>query len=503
MYRHEAEERCHKWATFLINHFPKEKDFAWSGTFFYTWIIDKHPDIYKDHLKKVAAEAKWMAATGSKVLPPVQMLPPIRSMDPPSRASSVKSKSKSTRTRNQSVDTDVDMTNVPSASPPALARPSSSRKTKVSQSPAGTPQPLPAKVVVSTPQISQNLSPAPTSQSTPTTEGLSPVDFLVQTLEEAAAASREPIDRIPLSAIRAKMYFACRINTYDAVPEIIAYYSKDLVQRLDPKWHPSPFWGWLLEQSKKTTTEFHHTTVEKLPYQLTRRKKKTMAAPRVPQPKLEIRTLPRQPSADEDEDSSDDMTSSHPRHAGKGGLRLHSASKKRPAPESPDDDTNPGRRGRKSAKTTNYYTNPYPDLEGALDNDSASDAASPQTDVDDSDVNGTDVPPPRDAVRVVIHAEKLPSMSPSGPNGTWCCDQEDCGYVVRAAEEAAGKKLVQQHFRDHESQTEKVELAVTEAERRGRMPIKYAYFPPVLLIVKYHDPPPSLVPKEVVTTGED
>jgi hypothetical protein len=43
MFRDEAEERCHKWAPFLINHFPKEDQFEWQGTFFYTWIIDKHP----------------------------------------------------------------------------------------------------------------------------------------------------------------------------------------------------------------------------------------------------------------------------------------------------------------------------------------------------------------------------------------------------------------------------------------------------------------------------
>jgi hypothetical protein len=43
MFRDEAEERCHKWAPFMINHFPKETDIEWKGTFFYTWIIDEHP----------------------------------------------------------------------------------------------------------------------------------------------------------------------------------------------------------------------------------------------------------------------------------------------------------------------------------------------------------------------------------------------------------------------------------------------------------------------------
>lgn len=37
------EERCHKWASFLINHFPKESDFDWTGTLFYEWMIQEHP----------------------------------------------------------------------------------------------------------------------------------------------------------------------------------------------------------------------------------------------------------------------------------------------------------------------------------------------------------------------------------------------------------------------------------------------------------------------------
>jgi hypothetical protein len=43
MFREEAEELCHKWAPFLINHFPKEGGFDWEETDFYKWMIDAHP----------------------------------------------------------------------------------------------------------------------------------------------------------------------------------------------------------------------------------------------------------------------------------------------------------------------------------------------------------------------------------------------------------------------------------------------------------------------------
>lgn len=43
MFREEAEELCHKWAPFLINHLPKEGGFNWEETDFYKWLIDAHP----------------------------------------------------------------------------------------------------------------------------------------------------------------------------------------------------------------------------------------------------------------------------------------------------------------------------------------------------------------------------------------------------------------------------------------------------------------------------
>jgi hypothetical protein len=303
------------------------------------------------------------------------------------------------------------------------------------------------------------------------------------------------------SSVGARLYYGYRISDYHASTEILAYFSKQLVQRLGPEWHTSPFWQWLLNESKKPSIELVHTNEEKIPSQLVRRNKKqngtstpTAPANSLP-PKLEIRSKARLPSDEEDLESDDYGSSSRPRHAGKGGLRLQSASKKRTAAEMLDEQPTSGRRARKSAKTSHYVSDPNEDESAAASDSATSDAdvaASPRAEAEDgySDPDGLLVPPPKDAVRVVVHAEKLqPSLSPSGPNGTWVCDEEGCGYVVRAAEEAAGRILVQQHFRDHEDRTQKVALAVTEAERRGRMPIKYAYFPPVLLIVKFPDPP--------------
>lgn len=391
----------------------------------------------------------------------------------------MKSQSKSARSRKQSLDTDVDMKDLSSASPPALPRPKSST---VSRSPAGTPQSLQTKIPQATPLAVQRPSPAQLEQNTPTIGELSSlVDILVEAIEEIAANNNGPIAKIARSTIGSRLYYGHRITNYNASTEILAYFSKDLVKRLDAKWHASPFWEWLLQQTKRPSIELHHTDLEKIPSQLIRRQKKQIATPTAPvnplPPKLEIRPKARLPSSDEEDlDSDDDGFSSHPRHAGKGGLRLQSASKKRTATEMLNDDSAASRRGRKSAKISPYFSNQ--EDEDSEDESSPTDLATPEAKAEagDDDPNGLLSPPPKDAVRVVLHAEKLPSMSPSGPNGTWVCSQEDCGYVVRAADEAAGQKLVQQHFREHEAQTQKMSLALTEAERRGRMPIKYAFF---------------------------
>lgn len=41
--RHEVEALCHKWANFLIPHFPKEAELDWNTTRFAKWLREEHP----------------------------------------------------------------------------------------------------------------------------------------------------------------------------------------------------------------------------------------------------------------------------------------------------------------------------------------------------------------------------------------------------------------------------------------------------------------------------
>lgn len=115
----------------------------------------------------------------------------------------------------------------------------------------------------------------------------------------------------------------------------------------------------------------------------------------------------------------------------------------------------------------------------------APDVETPQ-DGDASD-SGQPTPYQEKPVQIVIRAEKIPSTTPQGPDATWTCDQDDCGYVVRGGDDEECQARIREHFVDHEQQVERVSLAVTES--RGHLPIKYAFFPPFLIIVLLIPPP--------------
>ncbi|KAG6084630.1 hypothetical protein E4U15_001543 [Claviceps sp. LM218 group G6] len=77
--------------------------------------------------------------------------------------------------------------------------------------------------------------------------------------------------------------------------------------------------------------------------------------------------------------------------------------------------------------------------------------------------------------RLVIRAERIPNMTPRGPDDTWTCDQEGCDYFVRGSSEQDSHDRIQQHFRVHEQQLSRMQLAMKEGAR-GHIPVKYVFF---------------------------
>lgn len=311
------------------------------------------------------------------------------------------------------------------------------------------------------------------------------VERLLELLEEISQECSD-FKRVKWITVNSKIYTKCKIKDYKTPTEILHFYSTQLLEQIPAKWRDTIFYEELSDAAKQPPKPFEITSLETIPSQLVRRDPKPRKAPAAPGPSSNEVPLRPHPAVESSGDASDDGSRRgykyiHRRGPGRpagkaAGLRLKTSSKKRTASEMENDSS--AQSGR-SVKRSHPLTEDDDDDDEEESSDEMSDVETPaygDEEEEEADRDDLAMPPPSDAVRIVVHAEKIPSMSPSGPNGTWICDQEECGFVVRSAEDEAGKALIQQHFRDHESQAEMMDLAVSEG-RRGHVPIKYAYFP--------------------------
>lgn len=340
-----------------------------------------------------------------------------------------------------------------------------------------SPIPLPKRVLNQ--RASPSVSTAPTNPAAkdpeapavealpaPSAEPQTPIEFLLDLVEDIASDVGD-MAKIKENTIHSKMYYKCTIKAYAAAQEVTAYYVKPLLANLPPKWRQSPFWRWL-KSIEHRPWKGDILTEAQIPSQLVRRKKGTKSAGNEV-PSLSQNRATRLSSSPPRRGVKHPQTPGSRLSGKNAGLRPSSAFKRRYDSDEEDDDVD---RARKTAKTSHYF---------AEDDDE--DATNGTSDV----VDDTDVPPGRstngtEPIRIVVRAEKIPSMSPSGPNGTWTCEEEGCGYIVRSVDDQEGKDIIAAHFKDHEARAHKMNLALQEANR-NRLPVKYAYFPPFLLLI--------------------
>ncbi|KAJ2903994.1 hypothetical protein MKZ38_009049 [Zalerion maritima] len=74
-------------------------------------------------------------------------------------------------------------------------------------------------------------------------------------------------------------------------------------------------------------------------------------------------------------------------------------------------------------------------------------------------------------VPIIIRTEETPSTVPKGPEGTWVCEEEGCGFIVRAADQREGQTLVEMHIEQHSQNREDekerlINFAVAEGSSR-------------------------------------
>ncbi|KAK1829642.1 hypothetical protein QBC39DRAFT_356086 [Podospora conica] len=436
--RDEAEARYIKWTHFLLSHFTKDEEVLWEGTPFAKWV--KEQDAKKP---KIQAET-----------PTPQPIPA-----PPSTIRN--HNAGSSRASNRRSIQDVEMMDL--ASPPhdLVIR---KGKEKAIETPIPVPshyqhalqsatQPKP-----SPPSRPKSKTPQPptTQPATPQSDSISdsspPIDHLLDVMNEIASTRDIVRKGLKAKTVQTQVYLKCKVPKYEASPEVLAYYSKDLLSRLGPEWKGTEFFGWLRGVSSKPL-KFEAISASQMPLAVRRRAK---AAPKASKGDV----IP----------SDDGSQPDRARKSGKNaGLR---PPQKRPFGEMDLDDEAGGSRPSRAGKYVKYY---QPLNIGEDYEDDEMEETSPVDDILEEvteDNHGSSVPLPKNAVPVIVRAERIPDMSPAGPNGTWRCDQDGCGYVVRAADDQAGQERIMQHFLEHEHQKEKVDLALKESAA-GHVPINH------------------------------
>lgn len=297
------------------------------------------------------------------------------------------------------------------------------------------------------------------------------LDTLISVFKEEVDEKGLDINKAGPAKFYQAIFFKCKIRDYRVGKEIVSYYARDILPLLPIEWRNKQFYNWLQQEALKPQTPPEGLTAEMISEQLIRRTRKTKPATsgaetRSPAP-VSGSVAGRLTQSWDEEDSEEDF---RPRRSGKGAVLRPPVSRKRPALEMDDDSASGSRRGRKSMKTSTPAAFEDDDLDDSSDEDSIKE--------EDEDPISS-MQPTKDAVRVIVHADRLPTISPSGPNGTWVCDQEGCGHVVRGADDHIGEELIKNHFKWHEAQAEKIDLAV--AESRG-LPIKYAFVPFAIIV---------------------
>ncbi|KAI1776349.1 hypothetical protein F4818DRAFT_413840 [Hypoxylon cercidicola] len=493
----EAHQRMRDHAIFLLSHFPK-------GTEFHSMLTNKFPDIAQrfsakgsntSETKKITESSSLVAVAypsieKSSSLEVVESKkkgrPSLRSSasrtmrtnemigadvvelssDEPSRdgkASRTRRKSPFNLPSRTAHDADVTMLDVPADKHPNAALGSEETRSSVRMSIEGERLQPDPQATTSITKIHSDVS----SSMSIVLEALQDARHDVLELVKEGKQKKHPDDMTPKTWFN-KLYLELSIRNPKALSEVCEYFASDLVPLLGPEWHTSQFYKWLKE-NVNTKPKFEYIAEADMA-SIARRKKKQKTREEARDTTEDKEILP-QPAVTQTAGKQPPRG----RRSGKvAGLRPHTSSKKRMRHEAgfEGDEMDLDEDGmlKKTSKRSRYFAED--------DDEEAHDTASSVSDEEEDE--DKDAP----LTRVVIRAEKLPSPTPKGLNQTWTCEEPDCGYVVRAADEEEGQALISEHYeahereaeeemeRDAENQTSLLSLAVQEAER-GHLPVNH------------------------------
>ncbi|PON30123.1 hypothetical protein TGAM01_v200563 [Trichoderma gamsii] len=452
----EVLERCAEHAIFLVCQFTQEslELIDWKQTPFYKWFTIEHADVV--HKTMVALKNPRKA----------------RSPSPRERASPAPSNRSSSRiARSVSMDkVDSDQIQLSRRSKPA------------SNMDVATPN-----ITVQQPAIhTQSADAATTTAHEDQTPFASVLSAVEEICEQRVGSKRGISGTTTLNTL----YFDYKFPMWKdgsagshkiPVQEVLHYNAAALLQNLDKdRFQALQLWSYLEELAEKPFNP-RAIKISEFPYRLVRRDK-TQRSSKQPVPSaVEGESSPRET---DDSPRPIGKTVKRPgRRPGKtSSLRTVASSKKRTFAEI-GDDSEPDSESS-GLKRSHYFSDREEEQEEDVSMQESTVAHIPRDAVQAAPLRPENLEP----IQIVIRTEKIPSTVPRGPGDAWTCDQDDCTYVVRGGDADGCQARIQKHFEEHQEQTKRLNLAVTESSR-GHMPIKYAYFPPFLILVEF--PPPT------------
>ena len=277
-----------------------------------------------------------------------------------------------------------------------------------------------------------------------------------------------------MSKLGTCFYYAYTLRGEPISQEIIKMNAATIISSLGPEWKISPLYTQLKEfASSKAPVRSDLRTQAMAVTEVKRRGGKGGVSGR-------SNVGPGKPTRQESERGRPESHGSKsllPPHSGRrsgkeAGLRLASSpAMKRVADgdSSDDDGSRPRKRRRPSPPEMGDESDDASGLPILTESLHTNVSEEEEDDEETSDDIATEVKIP---VTLKVVTEVLPTLSPSGPNGTWTCEREDCVFVVRDAESEEGKEKIRKHFNEHADLLEREVLARQEAAQR-RLPIDH------------------------------
>ncbi|KAL8366781.1 hypothetical protein RB595_008769 [Gaeumannomyces hyphopodioides] len=265
--------------------------------------------------------------------------------------------------------------------------------------------------------------------------------FLANLINEVADKAGK-IHKHKHSKYSHSIFLECRIKDHKCCKEILSLYAPDMLKLLDrDKFGASPFWAYLEKEAASPPTHLEHISLEQIPHQLVRRVKVAAKQANTGSGSPAVLT----PSSHTQPDAP------RPQHSGKvPGLRL--ASRKRPY----EDEGN--------------YESSDADNRASHARETARKRATPQTRQESGDDSANSdtgsVAKGNNVSKIVLKSYPMQTDKPKGPRGTWVCEEDGCGHVVRSALEPEQRQLVLQHMREH---TSAKGVRAMQAEQEGRL----------------------------------